>query len=84
MNGITATGRRHRGSGERQDQTGRVWKKIPDESGTAIVKLALEEPDLSPREIAVKFTDTKGSFVFEASVYRILKENDLIASPAFI
>ncbi len=28
---------------------------------TAIVNLALEEPDLSPRELAVNFTDTKGS-----------------------
>ena len=40
----------------------RVWNKIPDEIGTAIVNLALEEPDLSPRELAVNFTDTKGSF----------------------
>ena len=44
---------------------GRVWNKIPDEIGTAIVNLALEEPDLSPRELAVNFTDTKGSFVCE-------------------
>jgi putative transposase len=41
----------------------RVWNKIPDEIATAIVNLALEEPDLSPRELAVNFTDTKGSFV---------------------
>jgi transposase-like protein len=63
---------------------GRVWNKIPDEIGTAIVNLALEEPDLSPRELAVNFTDTKGSFVSEASVYRLLKDHDLITSPAFI
>jgi hypothetical protein len=29
---------------------------------------ALDEPDLSLRELAVNFTDTKGSFVSEASV----------------
>jgi transposase-like protein len=63
---------------------GRVWNKIPDEIGTAIVNLALEEPDLSPRELAVNFTDTKGSFVSEASVYRLLKDHGLITSPAFI
>src|SRR5512135_2343525 len=51
---------------------------------TAIVHLALEEPDLSPRELAVNFTDTKGSFVSEATVYRLLKERGLITSPAFI
>ena len=30
------------------------------------------------------FTDTKGYFVSEASVYRLLKAHDLITSPAFI
>src|SRR5215475_8442447 len=38
----------------------RIWNKIPDKIETAIVNLALEEPDLSPRELAVNFTDTKG------------------------
>jgi Homeodomain-like domain len=41
----------------------RIWNKIPDEIGSAIVNLALEEPDLSPRELAVNFTDTKGSLL---------------------
>src|SRR5262249_26735046 len=41
----------------------RIWNKIPDKIETAIVNLALEEPDLSPRELAVNFTDTKASFV---------------------
>jgi putative transposase len=49
----------------------RIWNQIPDKIGTAIVNLALEEPDLSPREVAVDFTDTKGSFVSEATVYRL-------------
>src|SRR6266436_5427011 len=62
----------------------RVWNKIPDAIGAAIVNLALEEPDLSPRELAVNFTDTKGSFVSEATVYRLLKDHGLITSPAFI
>ena len=34
--------------------------------------------------MAVRFTDTKGYFVSEASVYRLLKSHDLTASPAFI
>ena len=41
----------------------RIWNKIPDKIPTAIVSLALEEPDLSPRELAVNFTDTNGSCV---------------------
>jgi hypothetical protein len=39
---------------------------------------------LSPRELAVRFTDTESYFVSEASVYRLLKAHDLITSPAFI
>ena len=34
--------------------------------------------------VAVRFTDTGRYFVSEASVYRLLKAHDLIASPAFI
>lgn len=48
------------------------------------MNLALEEPDLSPRELAVRFTDTERYFVSEASAYRLLKAHDLIASPAYV
>src|SRR5262245_39011657 len=56
----------------------------PDDVREQIVQLALDEPDLSPRELAARFTDTRKYFVSEASVYRLLKAHDLIASPAFI
>ena len=49
-----------------------------------IVQLALDEPDRSPREVAVAFTDRERSFVSEASVYRLLKARGLVTSPAFI
>ena len=62
----------------------RVWNRIPDEVRKRIVQLALDEPELSPRELAVQFTDTESYFVSEASVYRLLKAHDLITSPAFI
>lgn len=39
---------------------------------------------MSPRELAVRFTDQQRYFVSEASVYRLLKAHDLITSPAFI
>ena len=48
------------------------------------MQLALDEPTLSPRELAVRFTDTEKYFVSEASAYRRLKIHDLIALPAFI
>jgi putative transposase len=62
----------------------RVWNKIPAEVTQAVLELALKEPELSPRELAVSFVDRQRYFVSEASVYRLLKAHDLITSPAFI
>ena len=45
--------------------------------------MALERTELSPRELAVMFTDERAYFISEASVYRLLKAHDLITSPAF-
>ncbi|MDP7489792.1 MAG: IS3 family transposase, partial [Arenicellales bacterium] len=72
------------GLDDRTSGPGRVWNRIPDDVREQIVDLALDEPELSPRELAVRFTDTKGYFVSEASVYRLLKAHDLVTSPAFV
>ena len=69
---------------DRSPRPDRVWNRIPDHVRERIRTLALDEPALSPRELAVRFTDTESYFVSEASVYRLLKALDLIASPAFI
>ena len=69
---------------DQQPKPDRVWNRIPDDVRERIIRLALDEPALSPRELAVRFTDTEGYFVSEASVYRLLKAHDLIASPTFI
>ena len=58
---------------DRNSSPGRVWNRIPDDVRGQIIDLALEETQLSPRELAVGFTDTRGYFVSEASVYRLLK-----------
>jgi len=58
--------------------------RIADRERQRIIELALDEPTLSPRELSVRFIDTKGYSVSEASVYRLLKAAELIASPAFI
>ncbi len=76
-----------RGEAGLQDQSPKpkhVWNRIPDEVRRKVVKLALTETELSPRELAVTFTDRESYFVSEASVYRVLKAHDLITSPAFI
>jgi len=69
---------------DRSPRPDRVWNRIPADIRERIKNLALDEPALSPRELAVRFTDTESYFVSEASVYRLLKALDLIASPAFI
>src|ERR1700720_450536 len=70
--------------GDRSPRPGRVWNRVPDVVRARIIRLALDEPTLSPRELALRFTDTEKDFVSEASVYRLLKAHDLIANPAFI
>jgi putative transposase len=69
---------------DRSPRPDRVWNRIPDAVRQQIIQLTLEQPALSPRELAVRFTDTKSYFVSEATVYRPLKAHDLIASRAFI
>src|ERR1700704_5714887 len=68
------------GLGDRSPRPERVWNRIPDDVRARIVTLALDEPELSPRELAVRFTDAERYFVSEASVYRLLKAHDLITS----
>ena len=49
------------------------WNKLPDQEQTAIVELALEKPALSPRELAVTYTDEQARYVSESTVYRLLR-----------
>ena len=69
---------------DRKSRPKRVWNRIPDEIRDKVIERALDAPELSPREVAVAFTDTEKTFVSEASVYRILKAEGLVTSPAFI
>jgi len=57
---------------------------VPDNITDAVIDLALAEPELSPRELAVTFTEQRRYFLSEATVYRLLKAHDLITSPAYI
>ena len=65
---------------DRPSRPDRVWNRIPEAIRSQIVDLALDQPELSPRELAVRFTDEQEYFVSEASVYRLLKAHDLITS----
>ena len=69
---------------DKPSRPNRVWNRIPQHIHDQIIELALEESELSPRELAVRFTEARRYYVSEASVYRLLKAHDLITSPAFI
>jgi transposase InsO family protein len=60
------------------------WNRIPDRDRERVVEVALQEPALSPRELACYITDTEGWYISESSVYRILKAYDLTTSPAYV
>jgi transposase len=61
-----------------------TWNKITEEHRDSVIELALDKPDLSPREIAVSHTDEKDYYVSESNVCRLLKEQDLITRLAYI
>jgi len=71
------------GLADQQPGPRQFWNRIPDAVREHVVEVALERPDLSPRQLAWHITDTEEYFISETSVYRILKSYDLITSPAF-
>ena len=46
---------------DRKPRPKRVWNRIPDEIRDKVIERALEQPELSPREVAVSFTDAEPS-----------------------
>ncbi len=51
---------------DRPSAPSRVWNRIGDDIQDQIVEMALDYSELSPRELAVRFTDEKRYFVSEA------------------
>jgi Transposase and inactivated derivatives len=54
------------------------WNSLPQELKNLVVEIALDAPELSSRELAIKITDEHQIFISESSVYRILKANGLV------
>lgn len=69
---------------DRPSAPSRVLNLMPKKIRDQIIDLALERSELSPRELAVTFTDQQRYFLSEATVYRLLKAHDLITSPAYV
>ena len=72
------------GLANRRPEQRRHWNRIPDKERQKVVEVALERPELSPRQVAWRITDHEGYFISESSVYRILKGFDLVTSPDYI
>jgi transposase InsO family protein len=73
----------YEGLANRYKKPNKIWNRIPDEERQRIIRVALVHPDKSPREVACMIIDKYDYFVSESSVYRILKAEGLVQSPAF-
>ena len=62
----------------------RFWNRLPESVKELCLEIALQHPEKSPRELAWHITDEHRYFISESSVYRLLKQYDLITSPAYI
>ncbi len=56
-----------------------VWNRLSDKEISRVLEIARLHPELSSRLLAVKITDEEEFSISESTVYRILKENNLIA-----
>jgi len=57
----------------------RIWNRLLPEEQERIIAIAKVHPELSARLLAVKITDEEDFTVSESTVFRILKEQHLIA-----
>jgi len=72
------------GLADRKPSPRQFWNRIPQDEREKVKDIALEHTEKSPRELAWYITDTRGYFISESSVYRILRDYDLITSPHYI
>jgi len=56
----------------------RVWNKLTASEDNRVLEIARLHPELSPRLLAIKIADEEDFSVSESTVYRVLKENNLI------
>jgi transposase InsO family protein len=75
--------KRYRAQGEaglvdRRPDPGSVWNRLRPAEQESILAEALQQPDLSPRELAFYISDHRGFAVSESSVYRVLKRHGLV------
>lgn len=72
------------GLAPKKKQQRRFWNQLPPWERRRVVEIALDRPELSPRELAHHITDNERWFISESTVYRILKSHGLVTSPSHI
>jgi hypothetical protein len=58
--------RRLDGLEDRKPRPRRVWNRIGEEVRRRVIALALDEPELSARKLAVAFSDRRCCYILEA------------------
>ena len=71
------------GLGQPQLRRQSGWNQLPPAQKSRIMELALERPELSCRELACYIVDNERWFVSESTIYRLLKKQGLITTPAY-
>ena len=67
------------GLAKTKPQAKRVWNRLAEKEIFRVLEIARLHPELSSRLLAVKITDEEDFSISESTVYRILKEHNLIA-----
>ena len=62
----------------------RIWNRLTAGERHRVLEVARLHPELSSRLLAVKITDEEDFTVSESTVYRVLRDNNLIAPRPFV
>ena len=68
-------------TGKEAKAPGPSWNRLSPQEESTVLEVALEQTDLSLRQLAAWITDNKGFSVSESSVYRILNSQGPVKSP---
>jgi len=66
------------GLGKQENNSRKIWNRLTDDEKNKVLEIAKKHPELSPRLLAIKITDSETFSVSESTVYRLLKKEGLV------